>query len=134
MSKELDKQIVNCTRYFLSDTLSRALLLRKSAESVSSPSMDGMPKGTSKSDSQEIKLINAADASALSLMDDMQSTIIRLEYMKNEKPIKICLSLYIPERTFYRKQKQALLSFAYAFNGGQLVQEAYKLLQDKETA
>ena len=63
MSKELDKQIVNCTRYFLSDTLSRAMLLRKSAESVSSPSMDGMPKGTSKSDSQEIKLINAADAS-----------------------------------------------------------------------
>ena len=127
MSKELDKQIVNCTRYFLSDTLSRAMLLRKSAETVSSPSMDGMPKGTSKSDSQEIKLINAADASelirrvdsALSLMDDMQSTIIRLEYMKNEKPIKICMSL---------------LSFAYAFNGGQLVQEAYKLLNDKQPA
>src|SRR5699024_9721751 len=118
------------------------MLLRKSAESVSSPSMDGMPKGTSKSDSQEIKLINAADAaelirrvnSALSLMDDMQSTIIRREYMKNEQPIKICMALYIPERTFYRKQKQALLSFAYAFNGGQLVQEAYKILNDKQPA
>lgn len=142
MSKELDKQIVNCTRYFLSDTLSRAMLLRKSAESVSSPSMDGMPKGTSKSDSQEIKLINAADASelirrvnsALSLMDDMQSTIIRREYMKNEQPIKICMALYIPERTFYRKQKQALLSFAYAYNAGQLVQEAYKILNDKQPA
>ncbi|WP_251574807.1 hypothetical protein [Limosilactobacillus agrestimuris] len=141
MSKEMDNQIVSCTRYFLSDTLSRAMLLRKSAESVSSPSMDGMPKATGASNSQELKLINAADAAelirrvnrALDLMDDMQSTIIRREFMKNERPLKICMSLYIPERTFYRKQKQALLSFAYSYNAGQLVQEAYKLLNDKQT-
>ncbi|MDH4960922.1 hypothetical protein [Ligilactobacillus salivarius] len=62
MSKELDKQIVNCTRYFLLDTLSWAMLLRKSAGTIGLPSIDGMPKGTSKSDGQEIKLINAADA------------------------------------------------------------------------
>lgn len=131
----MKKETLQRAKTVLTRDYSHARLLISSAESVSSPVITGMPKGSGRPGSQEDLLIDAADAKrllsdvnkALSLLTDDERDVLQCMFIDGLNGDETAQKLGIGYTTVYSRRKRGLDDFCYAFRSGEL-------LKDKVTA
>ena len=124
-----DNTITKTVEKFFERDVQRDLMLIHSATSVSSPSFDGMPKGTSDGNGSENKMRAYSDAkttinmihSAFDLMDQDEADVLNILYLKGWTATKAAMTLCVATRSVYRLRKKELLDFAFAYRAGELI-------------
>ena len=132
--KEISKEVVK----FFEVDVPRERMLVRSATSITSPQFDGMPGKTSNGNGSENKMISYAEAkrhlaainTALELMDRDEADVLNMLMLQHETATKAALELCLSRASVFRLRKRALVDFAYAYNGGELLDR----LHDKATA
>lgn len=132
--KEISKEVVK----FFEVDVPREQMLVRSATSITSPQFDGMPGKTSHGNGSENKMISYTEAkrhlaainTALELMDPDEADVLNILLIKHETATKAALELCLSRASVFRLRKRALVDFAYAYNGGELLDR----LHDKATA
>ena len=133
-----DKEIRKAVVKFFEVDVPREQMLVRSATSITSPQFDGMPGKTSNGNASENKMISYTEAkrhlaainAAFDLMDQDEADVLNMLMIKHETATKAALELCLSRASVFRLRKRALVDFAYAFNGGELLDR----LHDKETA
>ena len=132
--KEISKEVVK----FFEVDVPREQMLVRSATSITSPQFDGMPKAAGNGNGSENKMISYTEAkrhlaainTALDLMDPDEADVLNMLMIKHETATKAALELCLSRASVFRLRKRALVDFAYAYNGGELLDR----LHDKATA
>ena len=133
-----DKEISKAVVKFFEVDVPREQMLVRSATSITSPQFDGMPGKTSNGNASENKMISYTEAkghlaainTALELMDQDEADVLNMLMIQHETATKAALELCLSRASVFRLRKRALVDFAYAFNGGELLDR----LHDKATA
>ena len=133
-----DKEISKAVVKFFEVYVPREQMLVRSATSITSPQFDGMPGKTSNGNGSENKMISYTEAkrhlsminAAFDLMDQDEADVLNILMIKHETATKAALELCLSRSSVFRLRKRALVDFAYAYNGGELLDR----LHDKVTA
>lgn len=133
-----DKEISKAVVKFFEVDVPREQMLVRSATSITSPRFDGMPKASGKGNGSENKMISYTEAkrhlaainTAFDLMDRDEADVLTLMMIKHYSATKAALELCLSRASVFRLRKRALVNFAYAYNGGELLDR----LHNKATA
>ncbi|WHO86398.1 hypothetical protein [Limosilactobacillus oris] len=138
-SDEVVKQASNDAKRLLSKDLQRAIRINKSAGSVTSPSIDGMPKGSHRGNgSEEIMLLVSECrqlirdvSSALSMLDADEFQALQDFYIHDKTATRIAQNLYVSRTQIYRIINRGINEFVDYYRGGELLVIAKRELEDK---
>ena len=144
MIDEINEDVTNratqLAKHLLSKDLQRAIRISKTAGSVSSPSMDGMPKGGHSGNSSEDMMIMVSECKqlirdvtqALNQLDSDEFVALQEHYLRDKSAVAISQKLCVSRRTVYNILNKGLDQFIYCYNSGELLVKAQHELTDTE--
>ena len=140
---EVIKLACNDAKHLLSHDLQRAIRIDKSAGSVSSPRIDGMPKGGHYGNSSEDMMILVSQcrqlisdvSSALAMLDSDEYQALQDFYVRNHTATRIAQDLCVSHTQIYRIINRGINEFIDYYRGGELIVKAKRELdENKQTA
>ena len=144
MIDEINEDVTNratqLAKHLLSKDLQRAIRISKTAGNVSSPSMDGMPKGGHVGNSSEDMMIMVSECKqlirdvteALNQLDSDEFVAIQERYLHDKSAVAISQKLCVSRRTVYNIINKGLDQFIYCYNSGELLIQAQHQLTDNQ--
>lgn len=127
-------------KHLLSKDLQRAIRISKTAGNISSPSMDGMPKGGHAGNSSEDMMIMVSECKqlirdvteALNQLDSDEFVALQEHYLRDKSAVAIADKLCVSRRTVYNILNKGLSEFIYCYNSGELLVKAQHELTANE--
>lgn len=140
INEDVTERATQLAKHLLSKDLQRAIQISKTAGSVSSPSMDGMPKGGHFGNSSEDMMIMVSEckqlirdvSQALNQLDSDEFVALQEHYVHNKSAVAIAQKLCVSRRTVYNIINKGLSEFIYCYNSGELLIQAQHQLTDTE--
>ena len=132
INEDVTERATQLAKHLLSKDLQRAIQISKTAGSVSSPSMDGMPKGSHFGNSSEDMMIMVSEckqlirdvSQALNQLDNDEFVALQEHYLHDKSAVAIAQKLCVSRRTVYNIINKALNEFIYCYNSGELLVKA----------
>ncbi|MCC4326091.1 hypothetical protein LMB33_05570 [Limosilactobacillus reuteri] len=142
INEDVTERAINLAKRLLSKDLQRAIRISKTAGSVSSPSMDGMPKGSHSGNSSEDMMIMVSECKqlirdvtkALNQLDPDEFVALQEHYLHDKSAVAISQKLCVSRRTVYNIINKGLSEFIYCYNSGELLIQAQHQLTDNQQA
>lgn len=132
INEDVTERATQLAKHLLSKDLQRAIRISKTAGSVSSPSTDGMPKGSHFGNSSEDMMIMVSECKqlirdvtqALNQLDSDEFVALQERYLRDKSAVSISQKLCVSRRTVYNIINKALNEFIYCYNSGELLIQA----------
>lgn len=132
INEDVTARATQLAKRLLSKDLQRAIRISKTAGSVSSPSMDGMPKGSHFGNSSEDMMIMVSECKqlirdvtqALNELDSDEFVALQEHYLRDKSAVAIADKLCVSRRTVYNIINKGLNQFIYCYNSGELLVKA----------
>ena len=132
INEDVTTRAIDLAKHLLSKDLQRAIRISKTAGSISSPSMDGMPKGSHFGNSSEDMMIMVSEckqlirdvSQALNQLDSDEFVAIQEHYLHDKSAVAIAQKLCVSRRTVYNILNKGLDQFIYCYNSGELLVKA----------
>ena len=140
INEDVTSEATKLAKHLLSKDLQRAIQISKTVGSVSSPSMDGMPKGSHFGNSSEDMMIMVSEckqlirdvSQALNQLDNDEFVALQERYLRDKSAVSIAQKLCVSRRTVYNILNKGLSEFIYCYNSGELLVKAQHELTDTE--
>lgn len=140
INEDVTERATQLAKHLLSKDLQRAIRISKTAGNISSPSMDGMPKGGHSGNSSEDMMIMVSECKqlirdvtqALNELDSDEFVALQEHYVHDKSAVAISQKLCVSRRTVYNIINKALNEFIYCYNSGELIIKAQHQLTDNE--
>lgn len=125
-------ELAKKARHFLEQTLQKDSLIVRGAETVSSPAITGMPKGSPNGNSSEDTMLRAATAQreiegisdTIELLTGDEIGILQYRYLEGKSTTETARLFCVSRRQLNNLERRALVHFAYAYAGGVLLEES----------
>ena len=132
INEDVTSRATQLAKRLLSKDLQRAIRISKTAGNISSPSMDGMPKGGNAGNSSEDMMIMVSECKqlirdvteALNQLDSDEFVALQERYLRDKSAVSISQKLCVSRRTVYNIINKALNEFIYCYNSGELLVKA----------
>ena len=132
INEDVTERATQLAKHLLSKDLQRAIRISKTAGNVSSPSMDGMPKGGHVGNSSEDMMIMVSECKqlirdvtqALNQLDSDEFVALQERYLHDKSAVAISQKLCVSRRTVYNIISKGLSEFIYCYNSGELLVKA----------
>lgn len=132
INEDVTNRATQLAKNLLSKDLQRAIRISKTAGNVSSPSMDGMPKGGHFGNSSEDMMIMVSECKqlirdvtqALNQLDNDEFVALQEHYLRDKSAVSIADKLCVSRRTVYNIINKGLNQFIYCYNSGELLIQA----------
>lgn len=140
INEDVTSEATKLAKRLLSKDLQRAIRISKTAGNISSPSMDGMPKGSHFGNSSEDMMIMVSECKqlirdvtqALNQLDSDEFVALQEHYLHDKSAVAISQKLCVSRRTVYNILNKGLDQFIYCYNSGELLIKAQHELTDTE--
>lgn len=140
INEDVTERATQLAKHLLSKDLQRAIRISKTAGNISSPSMDGMPKGSHYGNSSEDMMIMVSECKqlirdvtqALNELDSDEFVALQERYLRDKSAVSISQKLCVSRRTVYNIIDKGLSEFIYCYNSGELLIQAQHQLTDTE--
>lgn len=140
INEDVTARATQLAKRLLSKDLQRAIRISKTAGSVSSPSMDGMPKGSHFGNSSEDMMIMVSECKqlirdvtqALNELDSDEFVALQEHYLRDKSAVAIADKLCVSRRTVYNIINKGLNQFIYCYRSGELLIKAQHQLTNNE--
>ncbi|WP_433596630.1 hypothetical protein [Limosilactobacillus reuteri] len=141
-SDEVIKRASSDAKHLLSKDLQRAIRINKSAGSVSSQSMDSIPKGSHRGSGSEETMLLVSEcrrlirdvSSALSMLDADEFQALQDFYIHDKTAVRIAQDLCVSHTQIYRILNRGIDQFADYYKNGELLVTAKRELEFKQPA
>lgn len=132
INEDVTERATQLAKHLLSKDLQRAIRISKTAGNVSSPSMDGMPKGSHFGNSSEDMMIMVSECKqlirdvteALNQLDNDEFVALQEHYLHDKSAVAISQKLCVSRRTVYNILNKGLSEFIYCYRSGELLIQA----------
>ena len=132
INEDVTERATQLAKHLLSKDLQRAIRISKTAGNISSPSMDGMPKGSHFGNSSEDMMIMVSECKqlirdvteALNQLDSDEFVAMQERYLRDKSAVSISQKLCVSRRTVYNIINKGLSEFIYCYNSGELLVKA----------
>lgn len=132
INEDVTTRATQLAKRLLSKDLQRAIRISKTAGNISSPSMDGMPKGSHFGNSSEDMMIMVSECKqlirdvtqALNELDSDEFVALQEHYLHDKSAVSISQKLCVSRRTVYNIINKGLNQFIYCYNSGELLIQA----------
>lgn len=132
INEDVTSEATKLAKHLLSKDLQRAIRISKTAGNVSSPSMDGMPKGGHAGNSSEDMMIMVSECKqlirdvteALNQLDNDEFVALQERYLRDKSAVSISQKLCVSRRTVYNILNKGLSEFIYCYRSGELLIQA----------
>lgn len=132
INEDVTTRATQLAKHLLSKDLQRAIRISKTAGNISSPSMDGMPKGSHFGNSSEDMMIMISEckqlirdvSQALNQLDNDEFVALQEHYLHDKSAVAIADKLCVSRRTVYNILNKGLDQFIYCYRSGELLVKA----------
>lgn len=140
INEDVTSEATKLAKHLLSKDLQRAIRISKTAGNISSPSMDGMPKGSHFGNSSEDMMIMVSECKqlirdvtqALNQLDSDEFVALQERYLHDKSAVAISQKLCVSRRTVYNIINKGLSEFIYCYRSGELLVKAQHELTNNQ--